>query len=164
MKTNIHFLTYFVISRSVLFRMRNVSGKICRENQNHILYSTHFFENLTFCEIMWKNIVETDRPPMTIWRMRISRWIAKVTNTQSEYGTLLLIHGNSGRTNAPLYHVTRTFPVLFPVVTGTETIKRAHWVYIITSDKEKELAFLNLLHIDRIYFTLKLCFCLLTFL
>jgi hypothetical protein len=124
MKTNIHFLTYLVVSRSVLFRIRNVSGKICRENQNtHILYWKTFFENLTVYEIMWKNIVETYRPQMTTRRMRISRWIAKSTNTQSEYVILLLIHGNSGRTNAPQCHVTRTFPVLFPFITRTEKNK-----------------------------------------
>jgi len=32
---------------------------------------------------MWKNIVERDRPQMTIWRMRIACWIPKVTNTHT---------------------------------------------------------------------------------
>jgi hypothetical protein len=31
-------------------------------------------------EIMWKNIVEPDRPQMAIWRMRIARWIIKATD------------------------------------------------------------------------------------
>jgi hypothetical protein len=35
-------------------------------------------ENHAFYEIMWKNIVELDRPQMTIWRMRIACWIRKV--------------------------------------------------------------------------------------
>jgi hypothetical protein len=34
---------------------------------------------------MWKNIVEPDRPQMTIWRMRIACWITKATGTHSEY-------------------------------------------------------------------------------
>ena len=38
---------------------------------------------------MWKNIVQPDRPQMTIWRMRIACWIPKATNTHSEY--LILI-------------------------------------------------------------------------
>jgi len=33
----------------------------------------------------WKNIVERDKPQMTIWRMRIACWIPKATNTQSQY-------------------------------------------------------------------------------
>jgi hypothetical protein len=48
-----------------------------------------FFENLAFYEIMWKNTVEPDRPPMTIWRMRIARWIPKATNTHSKYVILI---------------------------------------------------------------------------
>ena len=40
MKTDIHFL---IISRSVLLRMRNVSDKSCRENQNtHFVFSNFF--------------------------------------------------------------------------------------------------------------------------
>jgi hypothetical protein len=44
-----------------------------------------FFENRAVYAIMWKNSVQPDRPPMTIRRMRIARWIPKTTNTQPEY-------------------------------------------------------------------------------
>jgi len=30
---------------------------------------------------MWKNVVEQDKPQMTIWCMRIACWIPKTTNT-----------------------------------------------------------------------------------
>ena len=40
-------------------------------------------------EIIWKNTVEPDRPQMTVWRMRIARWITKVTDTHSEYVILI---------------------------------------------------------------------------
>ena len=36
-----------------------------------------------------ENIVEPDRPQMTIWRMRIARWINTVTETHSEYEILI---------------------------------------------------------------------------
>ena len=36
-------------------------------------------------EIRWKNIVEPDRPQITIWRMRIACWMPKATNIRSEY-------------------------------------------------------------------------------
>ena len=36
-------------------------------------------------EIMWKNMVEPDRPQMTIWRMRIACCIIKATDTHTEY-------------------------------------------------------------------------------
>jgi hypothetical protein len=76
MKTNIHF---FVISRSFRIRMRNILDKFCKENQNTLfIFNSFFFENGAVCEIMCKNTVDPDRPQMTIWRMRISRWVAYI--------------------------------------------------------------------------------------
>jgi hypothetical protein len=46
------------------------------------MFNNFFFsENRAFREIMWKNIVQPDRPQMTIWRMRNACWIPKATNT-----------------------------------------------------------------------------------
>ena len=61
--------------------------KVIEKIITHILCSVTFFfflENRAFCK-MWKNIVESGRPQMTIWRMRIAYWIPKATNTLSEY-------------------------------------------------------------------------------
>jgi len=41
-------------------------------------------ENRVFYEIIWKNVVEPERPQMTIWRMRIACWITKDTNTHTQ--------------------------------------------------------------------------------
>jgi hypothetical protein len=38
---------------------------------------------------MWKNIVEPDRPQITIWRMRIAYWTPNATNTHSECEILI---------------------------------------------------------------------------
>jgi hypothetical protein len=77
---------FFIISRSVLFRMRNVSDKSCRENKRtHFVFSNFFSENRADCEKMWQNIVERGRPQMAVWRMRIAFWIPKATHTHSEY-------------------------------------------------------------------------------
>ena len=46
-------------------------------------------ENRTVYEIMWENTAERGRGQMTIWRMRISCWIPKATNTHSEYVILI---------------------------------------------------------------------------
>jgi hypothetical protein len=55
-----------VISRSVL-RTSDVSDKIYRENQNAISCSIIFFsENPAVYEIMWKNMVEPDRPQVAM--------------------------------------------------------------------------------------------------
>jgi hypothetical protein len=41
--------TFLIISRSVLLRMRNVSDKSCRENQNtHFLFSDFFPKGFSF--------------------------------------------------------------------------------------------------------------------
>jgi hypothetical protein len=37
---------------------------------------------------MWKNIVEPDRPQVTLWRLGIVCWIPKAADTHSEYGIL----------------------------------------------------------------------------
>ena len=72
--------------------MVNVPDKICTKKSKHI-FMFHkryfFFENLVIYEIIWKNIVEPDRPQMTIWRMRTARWIPKATHKHSEYFILV---------------------------------------------------------------------------
>jgi len=76
--------------------------------KTHILCSMPLYENLVAYEIMWKNIVEPDRPQIDniIRRMRIALWISKATNTQSEYVILLLrCHGY---TKAPECWIVRT--------------------------------------------------------
>jgi hypothetical protein len=59
--------TFVIISSPSLLKMRNVSDKSCRENQNtHFMFSNFFSKNPAVYEITWKNMVETDRPQMTI--------------------------------------------------------------------------------------------------
>jgi hypothetical protein len=77
--------TFLITSRSVIPTVINVADKSCRENQNTRLYSIAFVENRAVYEIMWKNTEQLDRSQMTVWRMRISRWIPKATNKQSQY-------------------------------------------------------------------------------
>jgi hypothetical protein len=73
----------FLISQSVLPRMKNVSDNICRGNQNiHFVFYNSVFENRRVYEIMWKNIVQRGRPHMTIGRVRIACWITKATHTR----------------------------------------------------------------------------------
>jgi len=49
----------------------------------HFIFYNLSFENRAVCEIMWKNVVERDRPQVAIWRMRIACWIPKATNAHS---------------------------------------------------------------------------------
>jgi len=77
--------TFMIVSHSVLLILINISNKSCREYQNtHSLFSNCFFGNCTIFEIMWKNIVELDRPQMTVFFMHFACWITKGTDTHSE--------------------------------------------------------------------------------
>jgi hypothetical protein len=80
--------TFMTIYRWILLRMRNVSDKSCRENQN-----THFMFNNVFPKILplWDNVEKygTARQATDdniIGRMRFACWITKATDTHSEYG------------------------------------------------------------------------------
>jgi len=70
------------MSRWILFRMRNVSERSCRENQNNFIFSNFFSENRVVYEIMRKNTVGADRLHMTVWwcaeKMRFTCWITKI--------------------------------------------------------------------------------------
>ena len=93
--------------------MKNVSDKSCRENRITHLCSITFLQNRAVCEIMWENIVERDRPHLTVWRMRIACWIPKDTHTHTHthahMSYSLLFHCNNGCTNAPECYVTCTY-------------------------------------------------------
>ena len=59
--------------------------KVVEKIKTHISCSIIFFDNRAVCEIMWKNIVEPDRPQMTNWRMRIACRMTKAKNTHTEH-------------------------------------------------------------------------------
>jgi hypothetical protein len=53
--------------------------KVVEEIKTGILCSITFFENVDVYVIIWKNIVEPDRPQMAIWH-----WIPRAANRHSE--------------------------------------------------------------------------------
>jgi hypothetical protein len=61
----------------------------CREYKNTHFIFDNFSRNRAVSEIMWKNVVEPERPQMTIWRMHFACWITKATDTRSEYVTFI---------------------------------------------------------------------------
>jgi hypothetical protein len=115
-----------IISRSIILRMRNVSDKSCTGNQNALFYVQYFFsESLAVYEIMWKNIVQPDRPLMTIWRTRatnihldyviiiafpLQQWLQERTS-MLRYTYIVVCCKN-----APLCYGIRTLPVLFSIL------------------------------------------------
>jgi hypothetical protein len=59
--------------------------KIVEKIKTHILYSVTFIsENRAVYDIIWKNIVDRAKPQITIWRVRVARWILKATNTHTQ--------------------------------------------------------------------------------
>jgi len=81
------------------------------------MFNNVFFRIRAVYEIKWKNIAQSGGPQMTIWRMRIARWITKATDTISEYYKGLLFQCYVGCTNVPQCHVIGTLPVLFELHT-----------------------------------------------
>ena len=59
--------------------------KVVEEIKTHNLYSVTFFENRSVFEIMWKNMIEPDRPQMTIWCMHTACWVTKATHTHTPH-------------------------------------------------------------------------------
>jgi hypothetical protein len=51
------YLCAFLLSCSIILRMRSVLDKIRKENQNTLSHSVNFPENLADCETMCKNVV-----------------------------------------------------------------------------------------------------------
>jgi hypothetical protein len=96
--------TFITIYRLFLRRMGNVSDKIVEKITTHVLCSITFFNNRTFYEIMWENIVKPNRRQKTV---------SAATDTHSECVLLTAFRGSHGYSNAPQYYVILILPALF---------------------------------------------------
>jgi len=105
--------TFVTISRWILLRIKNVSDKSCRENQNtHFAFSNFFF----FCKSchVWDNVEKygsareaTGDSVCTLhagWLRLQNLTICKL---------LLLFHSNNGYAKVSQWYVLCTWPVLF---------------------------------------------------
>ena len=83
-------LTFMIILHWILLRMRNVSDKSYRENQNTQFGFNKFFPKIMlFYEIMWKNMVQPDKLQMTRQYSACSLHAGQLRlQTHSEYITL----------------------------------------------------------------------------
>ena len=99
-------------SRWTVCRVRNLSDRSCRENQN-----THIFcvqqllsENRAFYKIMYKNEIEPERPQLALYvirRMRLACCISTATR----------LHAHAHAPVKPLTHtraVAQTYVILIP--------------------------------------------------
>jgi hypothetical protein len=78
-----------IISRSFLLRVGSVSERSCTGNQiTHFIFNTFFFKNHGVYEIMWKNIVQPDRPQISMQYGACAVHAGEeATDTHSEYVT-----------------------------------------------------------------------------
>ena len=79
--------TFITVSRRILLRMRKVSNTSCIENKYTFYVPWLFSKNRAVYEIMSKNLVEPERPQITIWR-RLACWISKATRVRAHASTL----------------------------------------------------------------------------
>jgi len=84
-----HLCTFKIVHRWILLRKRKFSNKSRTENKNpQFVFSTFPLENLAVCEIIWQNMVETDK------RMRFRCWINNATDTLRTCNTFLFDGSN----------------------------------------------------------------------
>jgi hypothetical protein len=100
--------TFIITSRKFLLTMKNVSHSNCWENQNTIFMFKNFCRRSLRLWDNVKNIVEPDRPQMTMWRIRIACWIHRATNAPSEY-VIPLLNGNNIEAYASQHYCIRTY-------------------------------------------------------
>ena len=84
--------TFLITSHSVLLRMRNVSDKSCRENQNtHFMFNNFFLKNHAVFEIMWKSVVEPCGP----WQYDVctlhAEYLKLQAHTQNCFSTVTMV-------------------------------------------------------------------------
>jgi len=72
----------------------------------------NIFEHHVIYEKIWKNIVQSGRPQMTIRHMCTAYWIPRTTNTHSEYITLNTFPLQQWLQNTPQHYVIRTLHIL----------------------------------------------------
>ena len=80
-----------IVSRSVLFSMRNVSDKICRENQNARIMFSNFLPKILPC-MKYCGKYGTDgqvTDDNAIRHMRFTWWVTKATDSHSEHVILI---------------------------------------------------------------------------
>ena len=53
--------TFIIMYHSILLTMRNISDKICRENENIHFMLSDFSEKRAIYKIMWENMTEPER-------------------------------------------------------------------------------------------------------
>jgi hypothetical protein len=75
--------------------MRTFWIKVVEKIKTHIYIQKHVFENRAVYEIMSKIMVKSERPQVTIWRMRVVCWISKATRPHTHARARERMHGHT---------------------------------------------------------------------
>ena len=110
----------FMISRSILLKMRNFSDKICKENQKTQSMFHDFYPKILLASSRGR-LTEKIKDDNIIWCMCLACWITKATDINSEFLIRIAFKRQIWlRECAPLLRYTYiTFPPLkvhFPIV------------------------------------------------
>ena len=78
--------TFMIVSPQFFSEWKMFQTKVVEKIKTHFIFYNLFFpEILSFLWVnVERNMVEPDRPQMTVRRVRIACWIPKATNTYSE--------------------------------------------------------------------------------
>jgi len=99
-----------------LFLEWEIFQKNCGENQNthFMLKNFSFSENRAVDEIMWKNVVESDRSQTVIQysACALHAGYLKLQTRKQNMEYLLIIHDNNGYENAPKFYFVHALSVL----------------------------------------------------
>jgi hypothetical protein len=60
------------------------------------MFNIFFFENGAVFNMKWENFAEPEKAQMTIWRMRITCWVTKATNTHPKYVIIIAFSPQQG--------------------------------------------------------------------
>jgi len=101
-KGTLHEYIYIFVTVSHSFLLIVFLIKVVEKMKTHILclLTPPPAPNRSVYEIIWKNVLESGRPQMMTWHMRIACWITKAVDTLSE--CLLFIHGSNCDASTPL--------------------------------------------------------------
>jgi hypothetical protein len=78
-----HYIFFFIKSRSGVLRTRNVSEKVCKENQStHYMFNNFFRKSYRLWHKVEKYRAEPHTPHVT-WNIYIACWITKSADTEN---------------------------------------------------------------------------------
>jgi hypothetical protein len=117
--SGVYLCTCMIVSRWILFGVRNVSEGSCRESRNtHFMFNILFFRKCTVYENVETGKVKYDNE---VRCLRIACWIMKATNTHSYYVILIAFPRHQWLRERASMLRYNTLPALFTYTVRSES-------------------------------------------